>query len=80
MYILTNFTNTTLYVGITNNLERRIWEHKNGINEGFTKRYNLRKASLLRNFYRTKARDQQRKTAEKLAPPVENESYKVKQC
>jgi putative endonuclease len=31
----------TLYVGVTNNLERRVWEHKNGVNEGFTKKYNI---------------------------------------
>jgi len=30
-----------LYVGITNNLQRRIWEHKNKMVEGFTKKYNL---------------------------------------
>ncbi|TAN33047.1 GIY-YIG nuclease family protein [Patescibacteria group bacterium] len=43
VYILTNIINTVLYVGITNNLERRLEEHKNGINEGFTKQYNLKK-------------------------------------
>ena len=43
VYILTNKTNTVVYVGITNNLERRIYEHKNGLFEGFTKRYNVHK-------------------------------------
>lgn len=43
VYILTNDNNTTLYIGVTNNLVRRIWEHKNEIIKGFTARYNLHK-------------------------------------
>ena len=43
VYIVTNRNNTTLYVGVTNNLLRRIYEHKNNIVEGFTKRYALHK-------------------------------------
>ena len=43
VYILTNKHNTTLYTGVTNNLERRLYEHKNKLVEGFTKRYNLDK-------------------------------------
>ena len=43
VYILTNKTNSVLYTGITNNLERRIYEHKNKLVEGFTKRYNVNK-------------------------------------
>lgn len=43
VYILSNKMNTTLYVGITNNLTRRIYEHKNKIIEGFTKKYNINK-------------------------------------
>lgn len=42
-YILTNLANTVLYVGVTNNLTRRIYEHKHKLVEGFTKRYNLTK-------------------------------------
>ena len=43
LYILTNKKNGTLYIGVTNDLERRIFEHKNKLFEGFTKKYGLTK-------------------------------------
>lgn len=43
VYILTNWNNKLVYVGITNNLERRIYEHKNKVLPGFTKKYNIAK-------------------------------------
>ena len=43
MYILTTAKNTALYTGVTNDLVRRIHEHKNHMVEGFTKRYNVHK-------------------------------------
>ncbi len=43
VYILTNKRNGTLYIGMTGNLERRIFEHKNKIIDGFTKKYGLDK-------------------------------------
>ena len=43
LYILTNKKNGTLYIGISNNLERRLFEHKNRLVEGFTKKYGLDK-------------------------------------
>ena len=43
VYILTNKRNGTLYIGMSNNLERRIFEHKHKMTEGFTKRYGLNK-------------------------------------
>ena len=42
IYILTNHSGT-LYIGVTNDLERRLFEHKNGLVDGFTKRYRLSK-------------------------------------
>ena len=43
VYILSNKTNSVVYVGITNDLQRRLYEHKNGLNKGFTKKYNVNK-------------------------------------
>ncbi len=43
VYILTNYDNTVLYVGVTNNLIKRVYEHKNKLVDGFTKSYNLNK-------------------------------------
>ena len=43
VYILTNKNNSVLYTGVTNNLSRRVYEHKEKLYEGFTKRYNVTK-------------------------------------
>ncbi|CAM3989176.1 GIY-YIG nuclease family protein [Mucilaginibacter galii] len=42
-YILTNVTHKVLYVGVTNNLQTRIWEHKQKLFAGFTAKYNCDK-------------------------------------
>ena len=42
VYIMTNKRNGTLYVGVTGDLARRIFEHREGLVEGFTKRYGLK--------------------------------------
>jgi putative endonuclease len=41
VYIVTNKPNGILYVGVTTDLQRRIYEHRNGLINGFTKRYGL---------------------------------------
>lgn len=41
VYIMTNTYNTVFYTGVTSNLEKRQYEHKNKLVEGFTKKYNI---------------------------------------
>ena len=43
IYIMTNKQNGTLYVGVTSDIIKRVYEHKNSLVDGFTKRYNLKK-------------------------------------
>ena len=43
VYITTNNTNTVLYTGITSDLRKRVYEHRNKLADGFTKRYNVSK-------------------------------------
>jgi putative endonuclease len=50
VYLLTNYHNTVIYTGVTNNLERRILEHKNKVNRGFTSKYNVYKLVYFEEF------------------------------
>ena len=43
IYVMTNTHNAVLYTGVTNNLQRRVFEHKNGRGSIFTRKYNLHK-------------------------------------
>ena len=43
VYILTNYSESSFYIGVTSNLERRMWEHKNHVVKGYTDKYNLNK-------------------------------------
>lgn len=43
VYIMTNFANTVIYVGVTDDIIRRAYEHKNKILKGFTSEYNINK-------------------------------------
>ncbi len=50
VYILASRRNGTLYVGMTNDLARRAWEHREGVAEGFTKRYGVHKLVYYEEF------------------------------
>ena len=43
VYLLTNWNNRVIYVGVTSDLERRVYEHKNKLHDGFTQKYNVNK-------------------------------------
>ena len=49
VYILTNYEETTFYIGVTSNLERRLYEHKNKLTKGFSSKYNLNKLVYFEN-------------------------------
>ena len=50
LYILASKTNGTLYIGASNDLERRMFEHKNKLVEGFTSKYNIDKLMYFESF------------------------------
>lgn len=50
IYILTNPHHTVLYIGVTNNLIKRVWEHREKLVEGFTKKYNISKLLYYETF------------------------------
>ena len=50
--MMTNPSNTVIYTGVTNDLKRRVWEHKNKKGSGFTSRYNITKLVYYEGFPR----------------------------
>lgn len=50
VYIITNKTNSTFYIGITNDISRRTYEHKNKFVAGFSKQYNLTKLVYVEQY------------------------------
>ena len=50
VYILTNKPEGTLYVGVTSDLPQRIWQHREGVADGFSKRYNLKRLVHVESF------------------------------
>jgi putative endonuclease len=52
VYIVTNKPRGTLYIGMTNNLVRRVYEHRDGLIDGFTRKYNLKRLVYFEVFNR----------------------------
>ncbi|SFU13568.1 GIY-YIG nuclease family protein [Mesorhizobium sp. YR577] len=50
VYILASRKNGTLYTGVTGDLERRVWEHREGLTDGFTKKYGVRRLVWYRDY------------------------------
>ncbi|MEQ8190069.1 MAG: GIY-YIG nuclease family protein [Candidatus Eremiobacterota bacterium] len=62
LYIMTNKNNTALYTGVTNDLKRRVYEHKKNLKEGFTNKYNINKLvyyEILEDSYNAISREKQ---------------------
>ena len=50
VYILTNANHAVLYIGVTNDLKRRVHEHETGLHPGFTRKYNVHKLVYWEQF------------------------------
>ena len=50
VYLMTNSTNKIIYTGVTSNLKKRIYEHKEKLVDGFTKKYNITKLVYYEEF------------------------------
>ena len=50
VYLLTNWNDKVMYVGMTNNLERRVYQHKHKLIKGFTSKYNVHKLVYFEHF------------------------------
>ena len=50
VYLMTNRSRVVLYIGVTNSLVRRVWEHRNKTRDGFTKKYNVDRLVYFESF------------------------------
>ena len=65
VYILASKPKGTLYIRVTNNLARRVWQHKQGLVEGFTKMYNVHRLVYCETFARPRDAIQREKRLKK---------------
>lgn len=89
VYILTNVTNRVLYIGVTNDLVKRVYEHKQKLVRGFTSKYNVNKlvyyevfedineAIIREKQIKAGSREKKLKLIEKINPPFEDLYNKI---
>jgi putative endonuclease len=65
VYILASKPNGTLYIGVTSNIARRVWQHKQGLVEGFTKKYGVNRLVYCEAFARPQEAIQREKRLKK---------------
>jgi predicted GIY-YIG superfamily endonuclease len=80
VYILSNKHCTTLYIGITNNIVRRLYQHRYAEVKGFTRRYHFGPARLARALSQRERRDRLGEEAKGLAPQQENCAYRANEA
>ena len=72
VYMMQSASRRAVYIGMTNNLRKRVWEHRNHVREGFTDDYNCTRLVLLGKLRRCSQRNRSRKTTKALASRKEN--------
>lgn len=72
VYMMASGTYGTLYIGVTSDLIRRVWQHREGLADGFTKQYNVKTASLVRAAHGHLCRDYPREADQGLAARLED--------
>lgn len=75
LYVLSNNYNGTLYIGVTNDLERRMFEHKNKLIEGFTKKYGLNRLVYFETFQYINDAIKREKNMKKWKPDWKNKLF-----
>ena len=73
VYILTNQYNNVMYIGVTNDLKRRVYEHKAGYLDGFTKRYKVHKLVYYESCHDVNAAIEREKQLKKWRREKKNE-------
>jgi putative endonuclease len=75
VYILTNKRNGTLYIGVTNNLEKRVQEHKSKTARGFTQKYNVTTLIYYETYSEIYLAIQREKNIEKMGSILETKTH-----
>ena len=72
VYILTSYNGNAMYIGVTNDLIRRVYEHKSGMIEGFTKQYRVHKLVYFEQFEDVRAALEREKQLKKWSRTKKN--------